>query len=322
MNLLRTHWTKVFVYSCIAICFTLSGSQGQNNFIPPYLKTCTALPNNGGRWNCIPEAFPGFPVQTDTSCEFWCNGIISDTLYRCDKHAHWNHNPNQETCQETTTIRPSSTSTTTPITSVTTTEATTLTTTADLTTPTTTTSSTPTTTETTPTTTTSTTTTTTSTTTVITTTEMTSTTETTTTTLELDQCPFTLNEERKSRSLYCPQSYCPAVKIVSRGGAAKEYPNLMGCYNYEGSLMGDEYPNYVNKGNVFLTPHSHSNPVIGYTIWLVSTKVLDTTGYIRNNKHDDLYCPYDMLDGWEYLDKAGNWVEDETLKVECVHGSY
>ena len=40
---------------------------------------------------------------------------------------------------------------------------------------------------------------------------------------------------------------------------------------------------------------------------------------IRNTKHDDLPCPYDMHDGWEVKDEDTNsWVEDKTLTVACV----
>jgi len=122
------------------------------------------------------------------------------------------------------------------------------------------------------------------------------------------------------RSLYCPESYCPAVWIDSDGPAREAYPELMGCYDYEGSLMGGEYPDYRNKDGIFLTPHAYSNPILGYTVWLVSTVVLDTSGMIRNDKHDDQYCPYDMHDGWQYWDEqAQDWRDDDTLRVLCVH---
>eukprot|EP00088_Acartia_fossae_P011515 TRINITY_DN15851_c0_g2_i1.p1 TRINITY_DN15851_c0_g2~~TRINITY_DN15851_c0_g2_i1.p1 ORF type:complete len:173 (+),score=19.73 TRINITY_DN15851_c0_g2_i1:59-520(+) len=141
------------------------------------------------------------------------------------------------------------------------------------------------------------------------------------TTLDFGNCPFFAgSRKQKTKSLFCPQSYCAAVFIVSEGGTADLYPNLLGCYEYEGSLLDDMYPNYVNKNGIFLTPNAYSNPVLEYTIWLVSEDVLSTTGYIRNNKHDDQYCPYDMHDGWEYFDsQAGVWREDNTLQVLCVH---
>jgi len=84
--------------------------------------------------------------------------------------------------------------------------------------------------------------------------------------------------------------------------------------------MGNEYPQYVNHEGIYLTPHAYSNPILAYTIWLVSENMLDTTGYIRNDKHDDVYCPYDMRDGWQYFDKqTQDWADDETLTVTCVH---
>merc|ERR1719222_141598 len=49
--------------------------------------------------------------------------------------------------------------------------------------------------------------------------------------------------------------------------------------------MSDTYPLYKNKDGVYMTPHAYSNPSIGFTHWLVSNKVLDTTGFIRNEKH-------------------------------------
>lgn len=86
--------------------------------------------------------------------------------------------------------------------------------------------------------------------------------------------------------------------------------------------MGDEYPNYINQQGKFLTPTAYSNPVMGYTEWVVSDKVMDNTsspnGTIRNIRHNDQFCPYDMHDGWEYRDAAGAWVEDHTLTVNCV----
>ena len=40
---------------------------------------------------------------------------------------------------------------------------------------------------------------------------------------------------------------------------------------------------------------------------------------LQNNPNLILqYCPYDLHDGWEYLDSAGVWVEDYTLAVHCV----
>jgi len=87
--------------------------------------------------------------------------------------------------------------------------------------------------------------------------------------------------------------------------------------------MGDEYPNYVNPGGRFLTPTAYSNPVMGYTEWVVSNRIMDTgregNGTIRNIRHNDQYCPYDMPDGWEFLDSGGEWREDPTIAVHCVH---
>jgi len=106
------------------------------------------------------------------------------------------------------------------------------------------------------------------------------------------------------------------------GGAAEHQPESLGCFDYEGSLMGNEYPDYINSQGWFLTPTAYSNPVMGYTEWVVSHSILDTgrqgNGTIRNIQHNDQYCPYDMPDGWEYLDSNDNWVEDTTITVSCV----
>merc|ERR1712181_204142 len=78
----------------------------------------------------------------------------------------------------------------------------------------------------------------------------TTTTITTTTTTEFPNCPFQLHGRSKvdqTRSVFCPQSYCPAVYISSRGGAAVHQPESLGCFDYEGSLMGNEYPDYINS---------------------------------------------------------------------------
>jgi len=86
--------------------------------------------------------------------------------------------------------------------------------------------------------------------------------------------------------------------------------------------MGDKYPDYINSQGWFLTPTAYSNPIRDYTEWVVSHTILDTgregNGTIRNIQHSDQYCPYDMPDGWEYLDSNDNWVEDATITVSCV----
>ena len=62
-----------------------------------------------------------------------------------------------------------------------------------------------------------------------------------------------------------------------------------------------------------------SNPVMEITRYIVSSSPSGEDGIIRNNKHDDLLCPYDMQDGWEVKDEDTNsWVEDKTLTVNCV----
>merc|ERR1712013_305843 len=136
-------------------------------------------------------------------------------------------------------------------------------------------------------------------------------------------CPFKANGRvDKTRSIYCPESYCPAVYIWSTGGAAEHQPESLGCYDYEGSLMNNVYPDYVNIQGWFLTPTAYSNPILGYTEWVVSQNVLDTgregNGTIRNIKRNDQFCPYDMPDGWEYLDSNNRWVEDTTITVSCI----
>ena len=49
----------------------------------------------------------------------------------------------------------------------------------------------------------------------------------------------------------------------------------LGCYDYEGSLMGDEYPNYVNPGGRFLTPTAYR----WTTVWSSAT---DSFGFQGN----------------------------------------
>jgi len=143
-----------------------------------------------------------------------------------------------------------------------------------------------------------------------------------TTTDEFGNCPFVARNELESKSIYCPQDYCIAVYLVSTGPASRQYPNLMGCYEYEGSLFIDYYPNYVNRGGVFLTPQAQTNPALGITFWIVSDEVLGVDGYIRNLAHDDFICPYDMHSGWEYYDpQTGRWESDSTLDVLCVRNN-
>merc|ERR1719295_873644 len=102
--------------------------------------------------------------------------------------------------------------------------------------------------------------TTTSTTTTPPTTKSTTTTTTTTTTTRFPNCPFRLQDSGqvdhtrqllpKQRSVYCPESYCPAVYISSTGGAAEHQAESLGCFDYEGSLMGNEYPDYMNNQDI------------------------------------------------------------------------
>jgi len=106
--------------------------------------------------------------------------------------------------------------------------------------------------------------------------------------------------------------------IESRGAAQEQQPDSLGCFNYEGSLLGDEYPNYEHRSGLFLTPGEHTSAMIPYTTWIVSTEVLASNGTIRNIRHDTVTCPYDLHDGWEYWDVSlGQWVEDVTLTVTC-----
>merc|ERR1711918_307563 len=94
------------------------------------------------------------------------------------------------------------------------------------------------------------------------------TTTTTTTTTRFPNCPFLRHGKvDQSRSVFCPESYCPAVYISSTGGAAEHQSESLGCYDYEGSLMGDKYPDYRNNQGWFLTPTAYSNPFSGITEW-------------------------------------------------------
>jgi len=277
-------------------------------FFPVVISTtfrCSPLPEKTpGYWLCKPPVTPGETVESGTECQFECNESLNHQVYRCSGHQHWHPDPEQEYCQGISTSTTTSTTfITTPTTTSKTTPTTTFTTTLT-TTSTTTTSTNPTATPTT----------------TPTKTPTTTTTTTPTSSSEFNGCPFLMKQFWQEKSLYCPQTYCPAVYIVSNGQFAKAYPDLLGCYNYAGSLIGDAYPLYQNKDQIFMTPHAYSNPIIGFTHWLVSTKVLDTTGFIRNEKHEDQFCPYDMEDGWEYKDpQDGIWKEDSTLHVLCVH---
>ena len=62
------------------------------------------------------------------------------------------------------------------------------------------------------------------------------------------------------------------------------------------------------------------NKVIKTLKLIVSRELSIFMKYIisRNIKHNDQFCPYDMPDGWEYLDSNDLWVEDTTITVSCV----
>merc|ERR1712133_227132 len=152
----------------------------------------------------------------------------------------------------------------------------------------------------------------------------------TTTTVYDDSCPFNskwTSRDHKSRSLYCPRDVCPAVSIESQGLSADQHETSLGCFNYEGSLYDDLYPVYVNQFGQYLIPDEYSNPVWGITRWIVTydinSQAPSRNSTIRNIYHDDIYCPYDMHDGWQYMDNnTGKWTTDETLKVLCVEPHY
>ena len=61
-----------------------------------------------------------------------------------------------------------------------------------------------------------------------------------------DNCPAG-SAARPARSLYCPESVCAAVVLTSPGTGSQLQPDSLGCFTYEGSLLGDEYPIYINK---------------------------------------------------------------------------
>merc|ERR1712126_718395 len=157
-----------------------------------------------------------------------------------------------------------------------------------------------------------------------------STTPSTTTTVYDDSCPFNskwTSKDHKTRSLYCPRDVCPAVLIESQGLSADQHETSLGCFNYEGSLNNDLYPVYVNQFGHYLIPDEYSNPVWGITRWIVTydinSQAPSRNSTIRNIYHDDIYCPYDMHDGWQYMDNnTGKWTTDETLKVLCVDPHY
>merc|ERR1712212_418441 len=253
-------------------------------------------------WDCKPPHPAGASIATGTSCLFLCNGTTMGQV-ACDNPGHWDVNPEESKCTGgVTTPDPETTSgaATTPTSSThvptsPSTKTTTITTTEDLktTVPETTSAATTTTTSTTTTTLTTTITTTITTTTVTPTTKTTVPTTTTTTT-GFPNCPFQRHrsgKEDQTRSVFCPESYCPAVYISSMGGAAEHQPESLGCFDYEGSLMGNEFPDYINSQGWFLTPTAYSNPVMGYTEWVVSHSILDTgrqgNGTIRNIQHND-----------------------------------
>ena len=73
------------------------------------------------------------------------------------------------------------------------------------------------------------------------------------------------------RSRTALRSGCPALEVLLHNRWLQKVPSgqvsrflqnslqagSLGCYDYEGSLMGDEYPNYVNPGGRFLTPTAY-----------------------------------------------------------------
>ena len=137
------------------------------------------------------------------------------------------------------------------------------------------------------------------------------------------KCPFNMTIERdqaRSRSFYCSRDVCQAVMIQSTRQGQEHHQRRLGCYVYEGSVNSDMLPVYVNQFGYYLQPDKYSNPVMGITRWMVSQEVDGDDGkaMIRNIKHDDIVCPYDMRDGWEVIMHADTWEEDMTLSVTCV----
>ena len=90
---------------------------------------------------------------------------------------------------------------------------------------------------------------------------------------------------------------CAAVYIESQGLAAEHHQDSLGCFNFEGSLFDNTYPDYINRRGLFLTPDAYrlddrlcrkkisdtiiSNPGHGIIRWIVSHNVLSETGTIR-----------------------------------------
>ena len=99
------------------------------------------------------------------------------------------------------------------------------------------------------------------------------------------------------RSIYCPKDVCTAVYIESQGLASVHHQDSLGCFNYEGSLFDNTYPDYINRQGLFLTPDAYrlvsrlcknlvtqkviSNPGHGIIRWIVSGDILSETGTIR-----------------------------------------
>ena len=59
------------------------------------------------------------------------------------------------------------------------------------------------------------------------------------------------------RSIYCPKDVCTAVFIESEGLASVHHQDSLGCFNYEGSLFDNTYPDYINRQGLFLTPDAY-----------------------------------------------------------------
>jgi len=266
--------------------------------------TCSQLPQVlGGNWECDPDVKPGHGYHVGTVCVFYCHNLTIAVAI-CNENGLWvpddpNDRPEVFSCKEpsTSTTTSSTFSTTTslnPTTSSSTTSKATSTSTT-LTTPQSTSTS---------------------------TTFQTSTIPSSSTTSVAEECPFTpfsSNAEFATKSMYCSRDVCPAVIIVSQGETADFQQESLGCYIYEGSINNDMYPVYINQRGQFLTPDYHSNPWMGITRWIVSSEVLAVEGTIRNFMHDDITCPYDMHDGWQFFDnQTGQWIHDESLQVLCV----
>jgi len=109
-----------------------------------------------------------------------------------------------------------------------------------------------------------------------------------------------------------PQSCCNAVKFVSQGPIAQQFPDFLG--NYRKISVDDSGKKVFKKVGEEIYLHYAEDVHFKFEAWLFSGSADDTTGDVINENVKD--CADDSEQIWTLLN-GNSWEEDATAQVEC-----